>query len=56
MANPKTKKKNKTKQSKKRTKNEQKEHSIKLRAYSISTKELKNEALVGVSCQKKNFA
>ena len=36
MANPKTKK-NKTKQSKKRTKNEQKEHSIKLRAYSIYT-------------------
>ena len=52
MANPKTKKK--TKQNK--AKNEQKEHSIKLRAYSISTKELKKEALVGVSCQKKNFA
>ena len=47
------------KQKKKRqnkTKNKQKDHSIKLRAYSISsTKELKKEVLVGVRCQKKNF-
>ena len=47
------------KQKKKRQnkKNKQKDHSIKLRAYSISsTKELKKEVLVGVRCQKKNFA
>ena len=47
------------KQKKKRqnkTKNKQKEYSIKLRAYSIYTKELKKEVLVGVRCHKKNFA
>ena len=51
MANPKTKKRQN------KTKNKQKDHSIKLRAYSISsTKELKKEVLVGVRCQEKNFA
>ena len=50
------KKKKKTKQTKKRTKNKRKGHSVKLRAYSISSKELTKEVLVGVRCQKKNFA
>ena len=45
------------KQKKDKTKrNKQTNKRIKLRAYSISTKELKKEVLVGVRCQKKNFA
>ena len=50
--------KQKKKQNKRqnKTKNKQKGHTIKLRVYSIYTKEVKNEVLVGVRCQKKNFA
>ena len=45
------------KQKKDKTKrNKQTNKRIKLRVYSISTKELKKEVLVGVRCQKKNFA
>ena len=39
-----------------KTNNKQKEHSIKPKAYSIHPQELKEEVLVGVRCQKKNFA
>ena len=44
------------KQKKKKRQNKQKDPSIKLRAYGIYTKELQKEVLVGVRCQKKNFA
>ena len=47
--------KKKNRQTNKHT-NKTEEHSIKRRAYSIYTQELKKEVLVGVRCQKKNFA